>query len=188
MSNNFEVDIYTDGACSGNPGVGGWGAIISLGDFFKEFSGAEPITTNNRMELLAVIKGLSALKQPVDVKLYSDSAYVVNAFDLKWIDGWQKNNWKNSSGDAVKNKDLWQELVALTKKHNVQFIKVKGHADNELNNRCDTLATTAIKEYISAHPEVIKVQEENNPSETKKQIVSKTDFESLVGDVGDNND
>ena len=185
MNNNFEVVIYTDGACSGNPGVGGWGTIITLGDYFKEFSGAEPIATNNRMELLAVIKGLSALKQPVSVKLYSDSAYVVNAFELKWIDGWQQNKWKNASGDAVKNRDLWQELLELTKKHNVQFIKVKGHADNELNNRCDSLATTAIKEYIAAHPEIAEMQKEASKQEENKQKITKKEFDSLVGDVGE---
>ena len=130
-----KVIIYTDGACSGNPGPGGWGSIL----MYKEN------TTNNVMELTAVIEGLKLLKFPCEVDLYSDSAYVVNAFDKGWIYGWLKNNWVNSSKEPVKNKELWQELYNLTKVHKVNFIKVKGHADNEFNNRCDELARNAIK-------------------------------------------
>ena len=141
-----EVIIYTDGACSGNPGPGGWGTILMYKDNKKEISGGMPDTTNNVMELTAVIEGLKLLKFPCKVKLYSDSAYVVNAFNEKWIYGWLKNGWKNASKEPVKNKELWQELYDLTKVHEVEFIKVKGHADNEYNNRCDELARNAIKE------------------------------------------
>jgi len=141
-----EVTIYTDGACSGNPGPGGWGSILMYKDNKKEIYGGKADTTNNVMELTAVIEGLKLLKFPCRVKLYSDSAYVVNAFNQKWIYGWIKNGWKNASKEPVKNKELWQELYDLTKVHEVQFIKVKGHADNEYNNRCDELARNAIKE------------------------------------------
>lgn len=140
-----EVTIYTDGACSGNPGPGGWGTILMYNENKKEISGGKDNTTNNVMELTAVIEGLKLLKFPCKVKLYSDSAYVVNAFNQKWIYGWLKNGWKNASKEPVKNKELWQELYELTRIHEVEFIKVKGHADNEFNNRCDELARNAIK-------------------------------------------
>lgn len=137
---NKKVTIYTDGACSGNPGKGGWGSILIYGDVVKELSGGEDNTTNNRMELKAVIEALKALKSPCEVEIYSDSAYVVNAFTQKWIDNWIKNNWKTADKKSVKNVDLWQELLVLIKTHNVTFKKVKGHSDNELNERCDKLA------------------------------------------------
>lgn len=140
-----EVIIYTDGACSGNPGAGGWGSILMYKDIKKEIFGGKENTTNNVMELTAVIEGIKLLKFPCKVKIYSDSAYVVNAFNQKWIYGWIKNGWKNASKEPVKNKELWQELYNLTKIHDVEFIKVKGHADNEFNNRCDELAKNAIK-------------------------------------------
>lgn len=140
-----EVTIYTDGACSGNPGPGGWGAILMYKDTKKEISGGKKDTTNNVMELTAVIESLKLLKYPCQVNLYSDSAYVVNAFLQKWINNWQKNNWKTSDKNDVKNKELWQELLELTNMHQVKFIKVKGHSDNEFNNRCDELARKAIK-------------------------------------------
>ncbi len=140
-----EVIIYTDGACSGNPGPGGFGAILMLGSNKKEISGGEKNTTNNIMELTAVIEALKLLKRPCKVQLYSDSAYVVNAFLQNWISGWIRNNWKNSNKEDVKNKELWQELINLTKVHDVTFHKVKGHSDNEYNNRCDELARNAIK-------------------------------------------
>ena len=139
-----EITIYTDGACSGNPGPGGWGAILMFGDTKKEISGGLDNTTNNVMELTAVIESLKMLKRPCRVDLYSDSAYVVNAFLQKWIYGWIKKNWKTAGNDPVKNKELWQELYGLTKIHDVTFHKVKGHADNEFNNRCDELARMAI--------------------------------------------
>ena len=141
-----EVTIYTDGACSGNPGPGGWAAVLMYQDNKKEISGGKEETTNNVMELTAVIEGLKMLKFPCKVKLYSDSAYVVNAFQQKWIYGWMKKGWMNAKKEPVKNKELWQELYDLTKTHDVEFIKVKGHADNEWNNRCDELARKAIKE------------------------------------------
>lgn len=140
-----KVIIYTDGACSGNPGPGGWGFILMMGENRKEISGGKKDTTNNVMELTAVIEALKLLKRPCKVDLYSDSAYVVNAFLQNWILGWIKNSWKNSSKEEVKNKELWQELFSLTKIHDVTFHKVKGHADNEYNNRCDELARNAIK-------------------------------------------
>ncbi|MEI3393221.1 MAG: ribonuclease HI [Clostridia bacterium] len=140
-----KVIIYTDGACSGNPGPGGWGSILMMGENRKEISGGKKDTTNNVMELTAVIEALKLLKRPCKVDLYSDSAYVVNAFLQNWILGWIKNSWKNSSKEEVKNKELWQELFSLTKIHDVTFHKVKGHADNEYNNRCDELARNAIK-------------------------------------------
>lgn len=140
-----KVIIYTDGACSGNPGPGGWGAILMYKGNKKEISGGCKNTTNNIMEITAVIEALKCLKIQSDVQVYSDSAYTVNAFNSKWIYGWIKNGWKTSNGDNVKNKELWQELYSFTQKHNVEFIKVKGHADNEYNNRCDELARNAIK-------------------------------------------
>lgn len=139
-----KVTIYTDGACSGNPGPGGWGTILMYKDIKKEISGGNKNTTNNVMELTAVIEGLKMLKFPCEVKIYSDSAYVVNAFTQKWIYGWLKNGWKTSNKEEVKNKELWQELYEFTKIHNIEFIKVKGHSDNEYNNRCDELARNAI--------------------------------------------
>ena len=142
-----EATIYTDGACSGNPGPGGWGAILMLGENRKEISGGSADTTNNIMELTAVIEALKILKRPCKVKVYSDSAYVVNAFLQKWIYGWIKKNWRTAGGDSVKNKELWQELYSLTKVHDVTFNKVKGHADNEFNNRCDEMAVTESKKF-----------------------------------------
>jgi len=129
----------------GNPGPGGWGTILMYKDVEKEISGGMPQTTNNIMEITAVIEGLKMLKYPCEVEIYSDSAYVVNAFNNKWIYGWIKNNWINSSKEPVKNKELWQELYSLVKMHEVKFIKVKGHSDNKYNNRCDELARNAIK-------------------------------------------
>lgn len=142
---NEKVIIYTDGACSGNPGPGGWGAILMYKGAKKEISGGMKETTNNIMEVTAVIEALKCLKVESDVQVYSDSAYTVNAFNQGWIYNWMKNGWKTSGKDPVKNKELWQELYALTKKHKVEFIKVKGHADNEFNNRCDEMAREAIQ-------------------------------------------
>ncbi len=139
-----EVIIYTDGACSGNPGPGGWGTILMYKDTKKEINGGNPDTTNNIMEITAVIEGLKLLKEPCKVQIYSDSAYVVNAFNQHWIENWIKKNWQNSKKEPVKNKELWLELYALVKQHEVKFIKVKGHSDNEFNNRCDELARNAI--------------------------------------------
>ncbi len=143
-----EITIYTDGACSGNPGPGGWGAILMMGNVRKEISGGSENTTNNIMELSAVIEALKLLKRPCKVNVFSDSAYVVNAFNQKWIYGWMKKNWRTAGGDPVKNKELWQELYSLTKVHDVTFNKVKGHADNEFNNRCDEMAVAESKKFI----------------------------------------
>lgn len=125
-------------------GPGGWGTILMYKDKSKEISGGMKQTTNNIMEMTAVIEGLKLIKYPCEIEIYSDSAYVVNAFNNHWIEGWIKKNWINSSKEPVKNKELWQELYSLTKKHKVKFIKVKGHSDNEYNNRCDELARNAI--------------------------------------------
>lgn len=144
------VTLYTDGACSGNPGVGGWGAVLMFNGHEKRISGAEELTTNNRMEIFAVISGLECLKEPCEVMVYSDSAYTVNAFNNGWIFGWEKGGWKKADNKPVLNADLWQRLLNLTRIHSVNFVKVKGHADNEYNNICDKLATDAIKNYRSA--------------------------------------
>ncbi len=142
-----QVTLYTDGACSGNPGIGGYAGILIYGDIQREYNGAEASTTNNRMEVLAVIVGLKRLKYPCKVEVYSDSAYTVNAFSEKWIYGWKKSGWKKADGKPVLNEDLWRELYDLTVVHEVTFHKVAGHADNALNNRCDELARAAISEF-----------------------------------------
>lgn len=142
-----EVTIYTDGACSGNPGPGGWAAILIYRDKRAELSGYEAHTTNNRMELMAAIRGLRALKEPCAVRLYSDSTYLVNAFEKKWLENWQRRNWLTAAKKPVENQDLWQELLALTATHEVEWIKVRGHADNAGNNRCDELARGEIRQH-----------------------------------------
>lgn len=152
-----KVDIYTDGACSGNPGAGGWAAILKYKGIEKEFSGYDKSTTNNRMELFAIIQGLRKLKESCDVTVYSDSAYAINPFLEGWINNWRANNWRTASKDDVKNVDLWQSLLIETDKHTVNFVKVKGHSDNEYNNRCDKLAKAAIgqlqKKEAAVQPE-----------------------------------
>ena len=140
-----QVELYTDGACSGNPGAGGYGDILIYKGLEKEISGGEPLTTNNRMEIYAVIAGLECLKEKCRVNIYSDSAYTVNAFTQNWLEGWIRNGWRKADGKEVANSDLWQRLYDLTESHEVRFIKVKGHADNAYNNRCDELARAAIK-------------------------------------------
>ena len=147
MSALKQVMIYTDGACSGNPGVGGWGCILIFGEHRRELSGAEGETTNNRMELMAVIRALEALKFPCRAEVYSDSAYTVNGFSEGWIYQWEKSAWKKADNKPVLNDDLWKRLLALTRTHEVTFHKVKGHSDNELNNRCDELARGEITAY-----------------------------------------
>ncbi len=139
------VEIYTDGACSGNPGPGGWAACLLHGANYKEISGFVPQTTNQRMEMLAAVKGLQHLKRRCRVRLYSDSAYLINAFTQGWIANWQKNGWLNARKQPVANTDLWQQLLELAQKHEIEWIKVKGHSDNKYNNRCDTLARGAIE-------------------------------------------
>lgn len=139
------VEIYTDGACSGNPGPGGWAAVLLARGAEKEISGSELSTTNNRMELTAAIEALRCLKKPCKVKLHSDSAYLVSAFNQGWLANWQRNGWRNAAKDPVSNPDLWQALLEVAGQHEIEWIKVKGHADNEMNNRCDKLAVAEIR-------------------------------------------
>lgn len=141
------VNVYTDGACRGNPGRGGWGAILLYQGREKEMSGGEPLTTNNRMELSAVIAALSALKEPCSVTLTTDSQYVVNAIEKGWLAGWQKNNWRKSDRGEVLNVDLWQKLAALLERHEVKFVWVKGHNGHVFNERCDKLATAVADSF-----------------------------------------
>jgi ribonuclease HI len=141
-----KIEIYTDGACSGNPGPGGWGAILTYEGAEKELSGFEENTTNNRMELTGPIMALKALKYPCMVTIYTDSAYVFNAFTQGWIQKWESNGWQTSQKKPVENQNLWQDLLVLLEIHQVKWFKVKGHSDNEKNNRCDELARAAIKE------------------------------------------
>lgn len=136
-----KVTVYTDGACRGNPGVGGWGAILSYAGVEKELSGGERETTNNRMELLAAISALEALKEPCEVALYTDSKYLSDAVTLGWLEGWRRRGWRRGKNDEVKNPDLWERLYTLLSRHTVTFFWVKGHADNPYNCRCDALAT-----------------------------------------------
>ena len=141
------VDLFTDGACSGNPGPGGWGAVLRYGEREKELSGGEANTTNNRMELSAVIFGLKALKEPCAVTLYSDSQYVCNALKLGWAKKWRANGWMRNKKDPALNPELWGELLDLVEKHQVEIIWVKGHAGHPENERCDRLAVAAAKQY-----------------------------------------
>ena len=138
------VQIYTDGACSGNPGPGGWGAILIYGNKKKEISGGEPSTTNNRMELISVITALETLREPCKVELSTDSQYVANAINKGWLASWRKTGWKRKGG-PLKNIDLWQKLTPLLETHDVTFTWIKGHADNEHNNRADALAVSAVQ-------------------------------------------
>ena len=144
-----ELIVYTDGACSGNPGPGGWAALLLLENGMKRLSSGAPRTTNNRMELTAALEALRALDPDTAerVKLHTDSAYLANAFNQHWIDGWQKNGWKNSSKNPVANKDLWQALLKETAHHEVEWIKVKGHADDPLNIEADELAVAAMERF-----------------------------------------
>jgi ribonuclease HI len=147
-----ELFIYTDGACSGNPGAGGWGAVLLYGGKEKELSGFEPETTNNRMELTAVIQGLQAIKPnglgSTKINIITDSKYVADAINKNWTVNWQKNGWKNSQKKPTANRDLWEKLLDLTAKYHPKFVWVKGHADNKYNNRCDRLAVAEIKKHI----------------------------------------
>ena len=143
-----EAVIYTDGACSGNPGPGGWGAVLSYGDVVRELHGGERATTNNRMELTAVISALEALKRPVPVRLYTDSKYVLDGI-TKWVPGWQRNGWKTASKQPVKNVDLWQRLVAAMEPHEISWQWVKGHAGIAGNERADELARQGIEEILA---------------------------------------
>ena len=135
-----KVAIYTDGACSGNPGPGGWGAVLIYGEHEKQLSGGEPDTTNNRMELTAVIEALSLLKRPCEVTLTTDSRYVVDSVTKGWVYGWQKRGWKKGDGKPALNPDLWERLLPLLKMHDVTFVWIKGHAGHKYNEICDRLA------------------------------------------------
>ncbi len=139
------VEIYTDGACSGNPGAGGYGVVLLYGDAKKELSGGYKLTTNNRMEIIAVIKGLEALKEPCNVTIYSDSKYVVDAIQKGWVLRWKKNGWFRNKTEKALNIDLWEKMLNLLNVHNVKFVWVKGHSSNVLNERCDFLGREAIK-------------------------------------------
>ena len=141
------VTLYTDGACSGNPGPGGWGAILEYNGYEKELSGGENPTTNNRMELTAVIRGLQALKEPCIVELYSDSKYVIEALEKGWAAGWKKKGWIKSDKKPALNPDLWEVLLSLNERHTLHYHWVKGHADNPKNNRCDELAVAESKKF-----------------------------------------
>lgn len=142
-----EVILYTDGACSGNPGPGGWGALLLWKGKEREMKGGAPDTTNNRMEMMAVIEGLKALKKPCYVKIHSDSALIVNTFKKGWIKSWQQRGWKKSNKKPVENRDLWEKMLKAMKPHTIEWIKVKGHADNQLNNRVDRLAVQASQQF-----------------------------------------
>ena len=147
-----KVMIYTDGACSGNPGPGGWGAILLYQDangkeYKKEISGGEPETTNNRMELTGVIEALKILNQPCEIDLYSDSKYIIDAMEKGWALRWRENNWMRNRKEPALNPDLWEELLNLNQKHDIKYHWVKGHASNEYNNRCDELAVQAREKY-----------------------------------------
>ena len=144
-----EVTIYTDGACSGNPGPGGWGAVLCYKGTEKELSGGEAMTTNNRMELTAVIEALRLLKEPCVVELYSDSRYVIDALEKRWVYGWKQRGWVKSDKKPALNADLWQELLRLDKVHEITYHWVKGHADDDYNNRCDELAVARRDEYAA---------------------------------------
>ena len=144
-----KVDMYTDGACSYNPGPGGYGSVLIYNGIERQFSGFDASTTNNRMEITAVIEGLKKLKEPCDVTIYTDSAYTMNAFDLGWLENWQQNNWRNAQKKEVLNKDLWQELLAEMAKHKTTWVKVKGHSDNKYNNICDKLARAEVDKYLT---------------------------------------
>ena len=141
------VTLYTDGACSGNPGPGGWGVILEYMGTEKELSGGEASTTNNRMELTAVIFGLQALKEPCIVELYSDSKYVIDGLSKGWAEGWRKNGWRKADKKPALNPDLWEQLLGLVSRHQVRYHWVKGHAENPKNNRCDALAVAESKKY-----------------------------------------
>ena len=141
------VTIYTDGACSGNPGPGGWGAILQYGEHRREMSGGEAETTNNRMELTAVIEALSALKEPCTVELYSDSKYVIDALEKGWVYNWQQNGWRKKDKKPALNVDLWQQLLEQFHRHDVHLHWVKGHAENPNNNRCDELAVAESRKF-----------------------------------------
>lgn len=186
MASLNHVTIYTDGACSGNPGPGAWAAVLIFGNIEKEISGFVENTTNNRMELQAAIEGLKALNQPCRVDLYSDSAYLVSAFKQNWLKNWQKNQWKNAAGQAVSNKDLWLELLRLADIHDITWHKVKGHADNKYNNRCDELAVNKIKSMRRDLGE--EAENKATPSSASNKQTSSASKDRKLAKEGDNAD
>ena len=145
-----KVEIYTDGACSGNPGPGGWAAILIYEDHKKEIFGGNKDTTNNRMEMSAVIEALKILKEPCNVTIYSDSQYVCNSMNRGWVKSWKSNNWRKSNGELAKNVDLWEEMLNLSTIHELNFMWIKGHAGNIYNERCDALAVRAIPDATTS--------------------------------------
>lgn len=145
-----QLDIFTDGACSGNPGPGGWGAILRYGAHEKELSGGAPATTNNRMELTAVIEALASLKEPCDITLHTDSQYVVNGIEKGWAKKWRQNGWRKGDKTPALNPELWERLLGLLETHRVRFVWVKGHAGHTENERCDTLAVEAARRFAHA--------------------------------------
>lgn len=144
------VDIYTDGACSGNPGPGGWGAVLVYGERERELSGGEAHTTNNRMELTAAIRALEALREPCDVLLTTDSKYLCDGLDKKWAEGWRRRGWKKSDGSPALNPDLWERLLSLCSTHRVTLSWIRGHAGHKYNERCDRLAVAAAEQFKNA--------------------------------------
>ena len=165
------VTIYTDGACSKNPGPGGWAALLMYNSYKKELSGYEAETTNNRMELMAAIGGLQALNQACRVELYTDSAYLCNAFKLGWLENWKNNGWRTANKKPVENKDLWLMIAELCDKHSITWHKVKGHADNEYNNRCDALARAEVKKHVVEAKQKAEAKSERTDVE-KAQITA----------------
>lgn len=157
------VTIYSDGACSVNPGIGGWGAILIYGKIEKEISGAEECTTNNRMELTAAAEALNCLKEPCGVDFYTDSAYLANAFINGWVYNWQKNGWRTSKKTDVLNRDIWERLIEFSKLHKITWHKVKGHGDNIYNNKCDKLARSEVSRLQSELKKKIKTETEAKP-------------------------
>lgn len=149
MENLKKIQLYTDGACSGKSHTGGWGVVLIYNNYVKCYSGVMPNSTNNIMEITAVIKGLEQLKYPCEVTIFSDSAYVVNTFEKDWINNWQRNGWKTANKKDVKNVDLWKKLYELLLIHKFNFKKVKGHKNDLYNNKCDSLATSEVKKYDS---------------------------------------
>lgn len=144
-----EIELYTDGSCSGNPGPGGWGCVLRYAGAERELSGGAPETTNNRMELTAAIEGLRALREPCAVTLYSDSKYLCDAIEKRWLDAWKKRGWKKADKNPVLNRELWEALDALLASHRVRLVWVKGHAENRYNNRCDELAVAQTKQFAA---------------------------------------
>jgi len=165
-----KVQLYTDGACSYNPGPGGYGIVLLYKGNKKEFSGFEEQTTNNRMELTAVIEGLRKLKEKCDVTVYTDSAYVMNAINNKWIENWQINEWKTAAKKPVQNRELWERLLEELGKHKVSWVKVKGHSDNELNNLCDKLATGEIAKRVKKENELEKPKKRDDKVDKMQKL------------------